>query len=78
MHGENVGGVSCFVQSIKNAFLVKQRLFYTGKTRFSCQRIASGNKANVAKILSNEIGDPLSQTKVVFSASNILSAILFS
>ena len=58
MHGEKVGGVSCFVfKRIKhclnmiNVFLVKYRLFYNGKTRFSCQRVVSGNKANVAKIL---------------------------
>ena len=58
MHGEKVGGVSCFVfkriQTLSEHYkriLVKYRLFYNGKTRFSCQRFVSGNKANVAKIL---------------------------
>ena len=37
--------------NIVNAFLVIERLFYNGKTHFSYQRIVSGNKANVAKIL---------------------------
>ena len=59
MHGENVGMDKLFrpadaykpCLNIINAFKVKKRLFYNGKTRFSCQRIVSGNKANVAKIL---------------------------
>ena len=34
--------------NIINAFLEKWRLFYNGKKRLSCQRVVSGNKANVA------------------------------
>ena len=54
MHAEKAGGVSCFVQQTHtniDRYLVKERLFYNGKTRFSCQRIVSGNNANVAEIL---------------------------
>ena len=64
--------------NIINAFLVKQRLFYNGNTRFSCQRIVSGSKANVAKTLYCTKLETLSQTEVIFSVSNTLLAILFS
>ena len=36
--------------NIINAYLVKERQFYNGKTSFSCLRVASGNIAEVAKI----------------------------
>ena len=36
--------------NIINAYLVKERQFYNGKTSFSCLRAVSENKAKVAKI----------------------------
>ena len=56
MYSENVGGVSCsFSRRIQTLSEYYKRIFSkieTGKTRFSCQRIVSGNiKANVAFIL---------------------------
>ena len=79
MHGEKVGGdVVSFSRRIKhcrniiNALLLKKRLFYNSKTRFSYQRIVSGNKANVAKICVARKGDPclkprsFSQPQIIF------------
>ena len=57
MHGEKVGGVSCFVQQTHTLSEHYKRIFgnidcFTMvKPVFSCQRIVSGNEAIVAKIL---------------------------
>ena len=85
MIGGKVGGVSCFVQQMHKTLsehykrtLVKYRLFYSGRARFSCQQIVSGNKANVAKIFCHmKLVTPVSNQGCFLSLKYSLSNFVF-
>ena len=68
IHGEKVGlgklfrSADAYKHCLNIIILVKKRLIYNSKTPFSCQRIVSGNKANVAHVLCH--------TKLVTPVSN--------
>ena len=65
--------------NIINAYLVKKRQFYNGKTSFSCLRVVSGNKAKVAKIPCHRIilVNPFSNRGRFFQPKIFLDQICF-
>ena len=65
MHGEMVGGVSCFVQQTHTTMsehykriMVKKRRFYNGKTRFPVNGLCLETKQMWLKCCVARNGDP--------------------